>query len=196
MKFSKVLVSSAALLCLVACNQQPAGVSEEKFAEAVAKIEKHEYATAHVEYSESLKYTFKGFTAEEEAAMREQGKMNDYSENEKVDFTFDGEEWITNAAVQHNAIVNYLGQNVKDIPIEGATEEGAKLYLNPFKIAISESESQGGQSASIKTVMVFDKYGFLTSFNYEMVMSSSVAQGKSLSMKGVMKFTAAYADAK
>ena len=194
MKFSKILVSAAALIGLAACNQQPSPVSEEKFAEAVAKIEAHQYATAHADYDFSTKYTFKGFTAEEEAMYREMGGMQDEQAKGSADFQWDGSVWTTNAADLPNGLAETIGTNIKDMPIEGATAEGVKLYLNPFKVVENINMEQQGTKMSINATMVFDNYGYLTSMSGKQVMSAPVAEGKTISMTVVEKVTISYAD--
>ena len=199
MKFSKVLVSFAALTCLVACNNSaPSSVSKEQFAEEVAKIEEHQYATAQVRVDYSMKYTFTGLTPEQEAAIRQQ-IGDDVSFTEEAGYTWGGEEsgWVTNYEFQHkeaeSAAEGSIGQNIKDMPI-GEAGEGIQFYLNPFKV-VQHMEAPA-RGMVLDSTSVFDVYGFNTLSEAKMVMTQAIAEGMTMTINGYTKITVSYSDAK
>jgi hypothetical protein len=199
MKFSKALVSFVALTCLVACNNSASStVSKEQFAEEVAKIEEHQYATAQARVEYSVKYTFTGFTPEQEAAIRQE-IGGDESFAEEAGFTWGGDEagWTTNYEFQHSesraAAVASVGRNVKDMSID-QLGEGVQFYLNPFKI-VQHTEVPSNEMITDSSV-VFDNYGFVTLLEAKMVMTQTIAEGMSITANGYSKLTVSYADAK
>ena len=206
MKFSKVLVSFAALTCLVACNNNsaPSTVSQEQFAEEAAKVEEHQYATAQARIEYSNKYTFTGLTPEQETAMRDSGDMQDLEFTEEAGFSFNGSKWLTSYNFENveaeEALCGSIGTNVKALPL-GEEAEGVQFYLNPFKVVqhMEMADEESGAKMTIDSTMVFDKFGFVTLIeaNYYMYVSTTVSSITfTMTRNGYSKTTFSYADAK
>lgn len=193
MKLAKTLVTFGALVSLVACGGQSASaVSQEKFVEEVNKAPEHQYAKIHVTYESSEKYTFVGFSAEEEEMYRTYGGMVDDTVSGSADFQWSGEDWTTNSVVT-SEIAMYAGMNAKDLDFS-EIGEGVKFFINPFKITMDTSVDREGTKGTTSAVMSFDKYGYLTLATSDVNITATVSEGKTITMKMSSDISLKYSD--